>query len=521
MRLYKESYTDKDGKRKKTQKFYVDFSDHFGRRHRLPGFAEKRATEALMTPLSNLVSFRAAGMEPAADTQNWIDRLPERIRRSLVSWDLLTVQREAGARLLINHLNDWQENIAADEKTLKHAKQSRYRAEKVIKSCGFKTIADIDAHKVKTYLKRMRDEGKVVILKQKDKDGNPVKRLRKMSKSTSNHYLRAAKMFTKWLMKEQRVGSDPLDCLEMIEVFEKDLKKKRRVLTDGECAKLLESTMLAERYQSLSGMDRALLYEFALVTGMRKTEIMTLEVQDVNIFNNTVMVRDYKAKNKQARTVPIMSDLVAEKVKAKIEHKTPRAIVFPGIPDKLVDMLKEDLKKAGVQYTIDDKDADFHAFRKTANVRMRRAGIPVPLRQAILGHKTAEMTEKTYEHVSLDEMIEAAKNVPEIPMRDQVETQATGTDGQSVNAIAENHSAIYSAIAMPEHCNSLHQSAKQTEQSTKEKNCDTITKTAILTQNQGENLTRPGGLEPPTFGFEVRDSIQLSYGRRKFQAIVI
>jgi len=455
-------------------------------------------------------------MEPSADAQNWIDRLPGRIRKKLVSWDLLTVQREAGTRLLTDHLNDWQENITADEKTLKYAKQSWYRVKEIKESCGFKTIADINAHRVKTYLKKMRDEGEIVILKQKDKDGNPVKRLRKMSKSTSNHYLRSAKMFTRWLMKEQRVGTDPLDCLEMIDVFEKDLKKKRRALTDGECAKLLESTMVAESYQGLSGMERALIYEFAIVTGMRKTEIMTLEVKDVNIFNNTVTVRDYKAKNKQTRIVPIMSDSVAEKVKTQIEHKTLKAIVFPGIPDKLAGMLKKDLERADVKYTIDDKDADFHAFRKTANVRMRQAGISIPLRQAILGHKTAEMTEKTYEHVSLDEMIKAVKDVPEILMRKRVEIQATGTDGQSVNTVAEKNSAIYSAITMPECRNPLQQSAKQNEIVAKEKTCDSVEKTTILTQNEGKKQTRPAGLEPATIGFEVRDSVQLSYGRGYF-----
>ncbi len=44
----------------------------------------------------------------------------------------------------------------------------------------------------------------------------------------------------------------------------------------------------------------------------------------------------------------------------------------------------------------------------------------------------------------------------------------------------------------------------------------------ILKRQEKKTLktTRPAGLEPATFGFEVRDSIQLSYGRTHTQIIV-
>ncbi|MCD6394465.1 MAG: hypothetical protein J7M40_13270 [Planctomycetes bacterium] len=75
MRVYQASYT-KDSERVKARKWYIDFADHLGRRHRMPGFAEKRATEAIANRLEDLVSLRSAGQQPTPALQVWIEQLP-------------------------------------------------------------------------------------------------------------------------------------------------------------------------------------------------------------------------------------------------------------------------------------------------------------------------------------------------------------------------------------------------------------------------------------------------------------
>ena len=117
MRLYKEHYTDKDGKRKKTQKWYVDFVDHHNRRHRVPGFTEKRSTQAMADNILSLVSCKAAGQQLSVEMQRWLEVAPVALLKKLVSWDILDGQRAEGGKMLSVHLEDWRQSLIAAGRT--------------------------------------------------------------------------------------------------------------------------------------------------------------------------------------------------------------------------------------------------------------------------------------------------------------------------------------------------------------------------------------------------------------------
>ena len=128
MRLYKDSYKAKDGETKKTKRWYIDFTDHLNRRHKLAGFTDKKITRDLAGRIASLVSNRIPGGSLPIELQRWLKGVPDTMMKKLVKWDLVDGMRAEEGKLLTFHLDDWKKSIIATGRTEKKAEKKHTRA---------------------------------------------------------------------------------------------------------------------------------------------------------------------------------------------------------------------------------------------------------------------------------------------------------------------------------------------------------------------------------------------------------
>lgn len=153
------------------------------------------------------------------------------------------------------------------------------------------------------------------------------------------------------------------------------------------------------------------LVQFALGTGMRMGEILSLSWRGVDLTRRTVML--FHSKNGERRTIP-MNHTILSLMKAKKEEthfiKQPAGNVIPlngENPGDLVFRSKAGtpiesghlrrafrlaLKKAGIE------DFHFHDLRHTFATRLVQAGIELYKVQRLLGHKSPMMTQRYAHH---------------------------------------------------------------------------------------------------------------------------
>lgn len=137
------------------------------------------------------------------------------------------------------------------------------------------------------------------------------------------------------------------------------------------------------------------LVETALLTGMRKGEILALEERDCDFLREEVRVRE--SKNGDPRTIP-MHPRMKEILWARVQGVEART-VFPIV--NVQRPFQEAVKQAGI------RDLRFHDLRHCAASYLFMAGADPRTVMQVLGHRDPRMTLRVYASVSQKHMREA------------------------------------------------------------------------------------------------------------------
>jgi len=414
--IFRQRYTTKDasGKtiRKQSQFWYVDYKNADGIRKRVKGFKDKTATTQLAAQLEREAEQAQVGI---------IDKYKEHRKRPL-----------------IEHLDDFRDSLLNKGTTEKHACLVYNRAKAVIENCSFAYIGDISASRVQRYLAERRGQG--------------------LSIRSSNFYLQAIKQFCRWLVADNRTAENPLAYLAG-QNPKTDIRHARRALSIDELDRLITSTLKGQEHSNMTGRKRAMLYTFAVTTGLRAGELASLTWQSFNLNDSTPSVTVLAAYSKHRRddTLPLRCDIAKQLAMWK-DKQTPdeRSKVFANFQsNKAAKMLRKDLEAAGIVYKDEaGRAADFHSLRHTFISNLTRSGVSPKIAQSLARHSTIGLTMDTYTHIGLYDERTALDSLPKLPSLESDKSEdnkatavKTGTDDLPVTATKSTYKPTYKNLA--------------------------------------------------------------------------
>jgi integrase len=274
------------------------------------------------------------------------------------------------------------------------------------------------------------------------------------SVETSNQYLSHLKSFCRWLVKDRRMGDNPLGHLEAGNA-QVDRRHDRRELEAEELRRLLAVTRDSGRsFRGLAGADRYALYVTACGTGFRASGLagLTPECFDLEADPPTVTLAARRNKSRVLKVQPLPPDL-AELLRDHLKGKPAGQPVWSGTwarDGRGAEMLRIDLEAAGIPYAVEGPDgplyADFHALWHTYLTLGGRAGIDLRTLQELAGHSTPTLTAR-YSHRRLHDLAGAVEKLPNF-LPDQGDGNeadalpATGTDGLIADSVSSGCSLV-------------------------------------------------------------------------------
>jgi len=367
-----------------------------------------------------------------------------------------------------------------------HAKNVRRGIERIVNGCGFTLLRQLNRQAVEGWMQRELGAEKP------------------RSARTLNANLAGLCAFGNWCVETGRLTVNPF--ARMAKLDEKaDRRRHRRALTGVELRRLLHVAtlrplaeygretaalpgdkrkgrrtwtklpltlatlsaavkhgceVLAKRPAFIAelqrqGRERALIYKTLVLTGLRKGELASLTVGQLELGGTTAYATLHVADEKAGRgaDVPLRADLAGdlqqwladrlEAVRAEaramgepIPANLPRTAKLFEVPAGLLKILDRDLAAAGIAKRDDrDRTVDVHAMRHTFGTHLSAGGVAPRTAQAAMRHGSLDMTMNIYTDPRLLDVAGALDALPSLPLGggpDAERMKATGTDAASL-----------------------------------------------------------------------------------------
>lgn len=376
--IFQQTYTVFDKRKqkritKKTKKWYAEYRDANGDLQRVPGYRDKRTTEQMLAQLEKTADQQRAGI------------LPKNL--------------EDHRRQLSDLLNDFVDVLRSRDSSQRHIDDTERMLRAILKGCRWKQPGDMNSDRLASFLKGLRSRKK-----------------KPLSTASSNHYLTAAKAFSRWIAERLHLPHALAPLRRMNTAT--DRRRVRRALSDEDFARLLSTTEASSAMVcGFTGVERARLYLLAAYTGFRASELASIKAEAFSIQDSILVVAGYSKRRREDR-LPLHPD-VAKKLAEWIATRPPGKPLWNTTWAKnrhAADMLKHDLPTIGQPY----QDSaglyfDFHALRHQFVTALARAGVHPRTAQALARHSDINLTMKAYTHLDQEELAKSLKNLPKPP----------------------------------------------------------------------------------------------------------
>jgi integrase len=355
-------------------------------------------------------------------------------RAELVKANVITAAEDRIAdhqsELFVDQLADYLRSLQTKDVCAGYLVGTERLANRIANDCGFVRLADIELTAVERWLIERKADG--------------------MSARTRNAHVQGIAGFCSWAVHNQRLASNPLARIAKADE-KSDRRRQRRSLTEPELVRLLEIARwrpLAEfgretvpvegtskrskwkkaalsfdtlhaaverarkvlkdnpefiAEQERLGRERALIYKTLVLTGLRKGELASLTVGQLELDGATpyAVLNAADEKNRQGSSVPLRGDL-ADDLRDWIAD-TPAATTLRlrrgdnntdlnrrlfRVPTGLVRILNRDLLAAGIAKRDErGRTVDVHALRHSFGTLLSKGAVsPRTTAQAAMRH---------------------------------------------------------------------------------------------------------------------------------------